>query len=145
MSLEAQLQQLNETLERGCALLEKLIEAGAPVTVSGAPVTVSGKAEKPKDKKPKDKKPKAEKPQTEKPAEEPAGEPEEEEVIDYDEVVKPRVQALAKTNRDAVVGILSRFGCKKATELESGQYAEFLARLDNAVKNGLESDSDFEF
>lgn len=140
MSLEAQLEQLNENIARGCELLEKLIAASAPVKAT----TTSDKPEKVKDKPAaKEKqKPVAEEPK-DKPAAESTGKAEPAAGLDYEADVKPYVLANAKEHREEIVGILGRFGCKKATELGASQYSEFLARLKNAIENGLESDTEF--
>jgi hypothetical protein len=136
MSLEAQLKDLNDNLARLCAALE----ANGPVEVtsaSGKPVMVAEGKPAPK------KKAAAKK-------EEPVVEKEEAaaddgvlegNMLDYVTDVKPFVLANAKAHREEIVGILSRFGCKKATELKPEQYGEFLARLKNTIENGLETDS----
>lgn len=66
--------------------------------------------------------------------------------LDYDTDVRPKVLAAAKmkdlgddgdTGRDVVVAVLSRFGVKKATELNADRYADFLDALAKGIDGGV--------
>lgn len=138
MSLEAKIEELIEALNANTAALN----------ASEAPAATKDKAPPKK----KAAKKKAE-PKTEEPAEEVDEEVDEAEAagtegddLDYDIDVKPKVLEAAKmkscgddgdTGRDVVVAVLSRFGVKKATELNADRYADFLDALAKGIDGGV--------
>ena len=53
--------------------------------------------------------------------------------LDYALDVSPKIAAAAKTNRDAVVAALGKFGVKKGTELTPEQWSAFVAEMDEIL------------
>lgn len=110
------------TAEAAITMLAKLRGAGEPA--KDAPKSVE-KPTTPAPGKPTvvaETKPKAD---VQKPKEEPS-------VVPYD-TVSAAISAAAKTNRDATLATLVKFGAKNGKELKPEQYTEFLAALEEAT------------
>ena len=131
MSLEQQVENLSQNVASLTEILEKFLDQGA-ANIAGAEIPPNKPTKKAAIKK------KAASKDAE-PVSDPEGENTAGDNLDYDGDVKPAVLAAAKDHRDVVVAALSRFGCKKATELDAEKYGEFLAKLAKGIDKGVEA------
>lgn len=128
MSLEKALQENTEALK---ANTEALLQFAATGTGAAAP-TAPAKTEK--------KEEKAEKPAPKKEEKEDKAPAKKEEKaadkIPYDDVKNKTLELVKAKGRDVVMSLLEDFGkdVKSAKDLEEGQYAEYLERVDDLLK-----------
>jgi Tfp pilus assembly protein PilE len=143
MSLEAAIIQNTETMERLIAVWNKLAETTNARPVASGTIAADAKVEvKKSDVKPAAGQPTATEkteaaaPESTTSAQNPAAQSAAAEsqvstaatTTTYDQVAKA-INEGAKADRAKVVAALAKFGAKKGTELDPGQYAQFLAEL----------------
>lgn len=133
MSLEIALQQNTEALHQLIALLSN----PSALKAASVPVVSEPKKEKPATEK-SEKKQVASAPAETAPVEtatatESSGE---KPAATYDDVKAAVIRLSEQRGRETVVGVLSRFGVKKAPDLLPEQYAEVLAKIEAVIAGG---------